>query len=172
MRTYVPTNARSSQYFRAAQQRLDRRAAGRPRRAAGLLGILLGLSVLASGCLADPQRQQLGRLLGELQQDREALGQTPPHITSTCDQVADVKSRLAGEPGLGTIQPAWSELRASTDALQAVCGQAILLAAPAGDSAATVTARARWQAGLARELDVACQHLRRAASSLDQGPPC
>jgi hypothetical protein len=132
--------------------------------------LLSGL--LASGCLADPQRLQLAHLLGELQQDRAALGQSPPQITSTCDQVADVKSRLAGEPGLGTIQPAWSELRASTDALQAVCGQAILLAAPAGDSAATQAARARWQAGLARELDVACQHLRQAAGALDQAPPC
>ena len=137
-----------------------------------LFGVLAASVILLSGCLPDPQRLQLQQRLAQLAVARLGLQQSPPQTTSNCDQVADVKSHLAGEPGLVNEQPAWSELRASVDALQAVCGQAVLLEQPAADSAVLVAARARWQQGIQRELLIACEHLRRAAAALGNATPC
>lgn len=179
MRTDVLTNERSSQDFlrpHAAQRHLGRRdpqtapALARAGQFGGLLLLMLGL--LGAGCLPDPQRLELGGLFDRLLVARSALGQSPPRTDATCDDVADVKSHLAGEPGLEHEQPAWSALRASTDALQAVCGQATLLEQPYMPTATLSAARARWQAALERELGVACDHLRQAADALGRGTAC
>ena len=131
------------------------------------------LLVVVTGCLVDPQRTQAGQLLDRLSSARAALMQTPPPTGFPCDDVADVKSRLMGEPGLVDVRPAWPALRAAADALEAVCGQAVLLAVPVGDtSAALVTGRARWQDGLQRQLDLACDNLRSAAAALGRATPC
>jgi hypothetical protein len=134
--------------------------------------LLSGWLLLAAGCLPDPQRLQLEQRLGQLAAARAGLQQSPPQTTSNCDEVADIKSHLAGEPGLYGEQPAWSELRAAVDALQAVCGQAVLVEQPAPESAVLTAARARWQQGIQRELGLACEHMRQAAAALGSAPPC
>jgi len=131
-----------------------------------LLGLLLG-----SGCLADPQRQQTGDLFDQLSGARQLLVQQAP-LDQACPTVGDVLTRLNGEPGLTSVQPAWSELADAADALQAVCGQGTLLNQPSTDSAAAQAARQRWQQGMQRELGVACDHLRAAASALNRAAPC
>jgi hypothetical protein len=83
-----------------------------------------------------------------------------------------VQTRLFGEPGLVDVQPGWTQLRDAADALQAVCGQTALLAQPSTDSPAIVQARVRWQAGIQREMALACDHLRHAAAALDRASPC
>jgi hypothetical protein len=166
-RTHVLTNGRSSQLFSATQMHLG----GRPwsRRSVVLLAAAV---VLSAGCGSSPQRLQLAHLLERLATARAGLAENPPLTGANCDDVGDVKSHLAGEPGLDVERPAWVELRASSDALEAACGQADLLEQPAGSSPAVFAARARWQAGLQHELDLACEHLRRAAGALQQPAPC
>lgn len=109
------------------------------------------------------------KLLDQLVQARAALAQSPPDADSGCGAVGVVQTRLTGEPGLSELQPAWSELRAAADALQAVCGQLRLLALPAMDSAAVRRAQERWRQGAAHELAVACGHLQAAVRALDEG---
>jgi hypothetical protein len=135
-------------------------------RAAGV-----ALVLLLTGCLANPQRDQTAQLLDQLTQAREALAQQPPR-DDACSAVGDVETRLYGEPGLVSVQPAWSHLTDAAHALQAVCGQRTLLAQPSIDTVAATTARQRWQQGIQRELGLACDHLRAAATALDRGVPC
>jgi hypothetical protein len=132
----------------------------------GLLACLL-----LSGCLPDPHRQQTGDLFDQLNQARQQLA-APTASAEACPTVGDVVTRLNGEPGLIDIQPAWSQLAQAADALQAVCGQTRLLAEPSIDSAAARAARQGWQAGIQRELGVACEHLRAAAAALARPEPC
>jgi hypothetical protein len=121
--------------------------------------------------LADPQHTQLNALLGRLTQARLGLSDSPPDLAQ-CDSVTDIDSRLQGEPGLTDVKPAWPALRDATDALLAACGQALLLAQPYETSAATTLARQRWQAGVSRQLSIACQDMQRAAQALSQPQPC
>ncbi len=129
------------------------------------------LALLASGCLADPQRVQTIDLLDRLTSARGKLATFPPP-KDACNEIGDIETRLYGEPGLTEVQPAWSELADAAHALQAVCGQDILLVQPVNGSAALEAARTRWSAGQQRELGVACNHLRTAASALGREPPC
>lgn len=137
-------------------------------------GLALALLLVLTGCLPDPQRIQAEQLLDRLVAARVALAETPPRMGASCDDVAEVKSRLMGEPGMKRIQAAWPALRDSADALEAVCGQAQLLAVPAAgtDSAALAAARARWQDGVSRQLALACDNLRAAATGLGREAPC
>jgi hypothetical protein len=131
------------------------------------------LVVFSSGCLIDPQRTEAGQLLDRLVSSRGALLETPPQTGFPCDDVADVKSRLMGEPGLVDVRPAWPALLAAADALEAACGQAVLLAVPVTDgSAALVAGRARWQQGMAHDLSVACDNLQSAATALGRTTSC
>jgi hypothetical protein len=130
------------------------------------------MSVLLEGCLPDPQLLQSRRLFDQLVEARTALGDRPPRFDTGCQMVGDAQTRLLGEPGLVDVRPAWSALKDSSDALSAVCGQAALLREATLESAATIQARARWQMGIARELDVACQDLREAAIALTRITPC
>jgi hypothetical protein len=127
--------------------------------------------LLASGCLADPQRVQTVDLLDRLTHARGELATFPPP-KDACNEIGDVETRLYGEPGLTEVEPAWSELADAAHALQAVCGQDILLVQPVTGSSALEAARARWSAGQQRELGVACDHLRAAASALSRDAPC
>jgi hypothetical protein len=129
------------------------------------------LALLASGCLADPQRAQTVDLLDRLTNARGQLAAFPPP-KAACNEIGDVETRLYGEPGLTEVEPVWSDLADAAHALQAVCGQDILLLQPVSGSSALETARARWSAGQQRELGVACDHLRAAASALGRGAPC
>jgi hypothetical protein len=86
--------------------------------------------------------------------------------------VGDIETRLYGEPGLEEIEPTWTELADAAHALQAVCGQTALLAAPSTGSVELEAARTRWKQGIQHEIGVACDHLRAAAASLNQGAPC
>jgi hypothetical protein len=137
-----------------------------------LAGLVLALAVVSSACLADPQRDQISDLLGQLSSARSMFAEQPPRIDEGCDVVGDVQTRLQGEPGLTNVQPAWPELRDATDALNAVCGQARLLAQLTLDTAAGQAARQRWQQGIQREMGVACDHLRAAAAALGRSAPC
>jgi hypothetical protein len=138
------------------------------------VSVLLCAAVcLVSGCLANPQRDQAGQLLEQLTHAREQLvAQPPPPPAEACQAVGDVETRLYGEPGLVNVQPAWSQLADAAHALQAVCGQATLLAQPGLDSAALTAAQQRWQQGIQRELGLACDHLRAAATALDRSVAC
>jgi hypothetical protein len=129
------------------------------------------IALLAGGCLADPQRAQTVELLDRLTSARGKLAGFPPP-TDACNEIGDVETRLYGEPGLTEVEPAWSELADAAHALQAVCGQDILLLQPVSGSSALDAARARWSAGQQRELGVACDHLRAAASALSRDAPC
>jgi hypothetical protein len=129
------------------------------------------LLLLVSGCLADPQRQQTSNLLDQLTQVRQQLG-AQATWAQACPGVGDVETRLNGEPGLISVQPAWSELADAAHALQAVCGQTRLLEQPFLDSLPSQAARARWQQGIQHEMGVACDHLRAAASALNRATPC
>jgi hypothetical protein len=53
-----------------------------------------------------------------------------------------------------------------------VCGQSALLAQPSTGSAAVVQARGRWQAGMQRDMALACDHLRQAAAALKRDATC
>ena len=107
--------------------------------------LALLLAVLATACLPDPQRMQMGRLLDQLGDARSALVAQPPRVDAACDMVGEVESRLSGEPGLVDVKPAWSAMRDAADALLAVCGQSRLLEQPyRGDArCAGVHTRAR-----------------------------
>ena len=132
--------------------------------------MLLSL-LLLSACLASPQQAQTRDLLDQLTHARETLRQDPA-MPDACAQVGDAETRLYGEPGLVDVQPAWTELADAAHALQAVCGQGALVAQPGLDSPASNAAQQRWQRGIQRELGVACDHLRAAASALDHDSPC
>jgi hypothetical protein len=128
--------------------------------------------LLVTGCLAEPQRVQSAGLLEQLAVARAMFGEQPPRLEPACNAVGDVQTRLYGEPGLADVRPAWPELRAAAEALQAVCGQNTLLGQPSNDSLALSQARQRWQQGIQRELGVACDHLRVAAVALARPSPC
>jgi hypothetical protein len=140
---------------------------GRPMMALVVIGVL----VLASGCLADPQRLQMARLFDTLVDARLALSEQPPRLDAGCDSVGDVSSRLSGEPGLVDVRPAWPALRAAADALHAVCGQQRLLEQPFEPTGAMLAARVRWQRGVAFELASACRHLVDGAAALSRTAP-
>jgi hypothetical protein len=53
-----------------------------------------------------------------------------------------------------------------------VCGQDALLLAPSTISSVVASARVRWQQGVQREMGVACDHLRAAATTLGVEAPC
>jgi hypothetical protein len=133
---------------------------------------LLGLLALSAGCLADPHRLQSVELLDSLTGARGILADQPSRADAACNMIGDVQTRLFGEPGLVDVQPGWTQLRDAADALQAVCGQNALLAQPSTDSPAMLQARGRWQAGIQREMALACHHLRLAAAALDRAAPC
>jgi hypothetical protein len=146
----------------------------RHRRITTLLGAgaaLVAVALLATGCLSDPQRVQSVDLLDRLGEARGKLATFPPP-SDACNEIGDVETRLYGEPGLTEVQPAWSELADAAHALQAVCGQDILLLQPVSGSAALEAGRQRWAAGQQREMGVACDHLRAAASTLGRDAPC
>jgi hypothetical protein len=145
--------------------------AGPGHRRVTILVLVAGVCLLASACLVDPQRAQTADLLDRLAAVRVRLGQNPPP-TDACVEMGDIETRLYGEPGLVEVQPAWSQLSNAAHALQAVCGQATMLAQPITGSAALEAARAEWQQGIQRETDVACQHLRAAAVALERRAPC
>lgn len=132
--------------------------------------MLLSL-LLLSACLPRPQQTQSRDLLDQLTRARESLRQDPA-VPDACAAVGDAETRLYGEPGLVDVQPAWTELADAAHALQAVCGQAALVAQPGRDSPASRAAQQRWQQGIQRELGVACDHLRAAASALSRGATC
>jgi hypothetical protein len=142
-----------------------------------LLLVSVAASLLVgSACLPliNPQQREADQLLDRLAAARAGLAERPPRLGATCDDVADVKSRLLGEPGLLATQPA-PVLLTAADALQAVCGQATLLAVPIDAdwlTPAVTAARARWQGGLTRQLTVACDSMRQAAVQLGRAAPC
>ena len=135
--------------------------------------LLVSLALVASACLPDPQRMQSIALLDQLVAARTTLSQDPARdADQACTTVGDVHTRLTGEPGLVEVRPAWPALRDATQALQAVCGQNIMLGQPSTGSPAINQARNRWQLGIQRELSTACDHLREAAIALDRARPC
>ena len=140
-----------------------------------MLLVSVAVSLLVgSACLVDPQQREASQLLDRLTAARAGLSESPPVLGATCDDVADVKSRLLGEPGLLATPPAPVLLNAA-DALQAVCGQATLLAVPIDATwltPAVTAARTRWQGGLTRQLGLACDSMRQAAVQLGQAAPC
>jgi hypothetical protein len=159
------------------RRRISRRSfvALRMKHAAGLrmkhaIGVLALL--LLTACLPDPQRTQMSRLLDQLVGARAALGEQPPRVDTACDTIGEVESRLWGEPGLVDVKPAWPALHAAADALLAACGQSRLLQQPFEPTAAMVAARERWQAGVARQLGVACRYLGEAGQALGRGQAC
>jgi len=137
---------------------------------AAALGCVV-LSILVSACMPSPQRAQSRDLLDQLTQARGMLAQHSQR-DDACASVGDVETRLYGEPGLTSVQPAWSQLANAAHALQSVCGQTLLLAQPSIDSVAVSAAQQRWTQGIERELGVACDHLRAAAQALDRPAPC
>jgi hypothetical protein len=147
-------------------QPLVQRARTRPR-----FGVLMTMAFLLMSCLPNPQRIQSNQLLDQLVAARSALA-LPPQLDAGCDIMGHMQTRLYGEPGLVEVRPAWRALVDTATALQAVCGLGTLLRQPALDSVATHDGRQRWQAGIDRELAVACTHLREAASALDSTVPC
>jgi hypothetical protein len=154
-RTHVLSNTRSD-----ARRPLNTNASQRHGPPSSLLLAVVFLLVCGA-CLPDPQRGQAVSLLTRLSAARIGFATDWPRA---CDEVGDVQTRLYGEPGLTGVRPAWVELRAAAEALQAVCGQTTLLAAGVDVP--------RWRAGVDRQLSVACEHLRAASASLDQPPPC
>ena len=132
----------------------------------GRAAALVALALASCVSLPSPQRTQSARLLDQLVQARAALAQAPPDADAGCGAVATVQTRLTGEPGLRDVQPTWSELRETADALQAVCGQLRLLGLPAIDSPTVREAQERWRHCAAHELAEACRHLQAAAAAL------
>jgi hypothetical protein len=151
-----------------SHEHLFSRTGVRRHRAVTILCVPLLLTI---GCLPGPQRAQSVDLLNRLAAARTQLHQNPPPAEA-CTDVGDVETRLYGEPGLVEVQPTWSQLANAAHALHAVCGQAALLAQPISGSPALEAARAEWLDGIQRELGVACDHLRAAATSLDREAPC
>jgi hypothetical protein len=143
-----------------------------PRRPPAYVLAALAAMWLAAGCLPDPQRVQSVALFDQLVSARATLSGQPPEAEPACTAVGDVQTRLTGEPGLVDVRPAWRALRDAAQALQAVCGQTTMLGQPSTNSPASTQARDRWQQGIQREIGVACDHLRDAASALDRSMPC
>jgi hypothetical protein len=133
---------------------------------------VLSLAFVVSACLPDPQRGQSITLFNQLVAARTMLAAQPSVAADqACTTVGDVQTRLTGEPGLVNVS-AWPALHQAAQALQAVCGQNIMLGQPALDSVAMAEAQKRWQLGIQREISVACDHLRKAATALDRAQPC
>jgi hypothetical protein len=130
----------------------------------------LFLVLLLAGCLPDPARGQAARLLDQLVQAHAALS-ARADVSSTCDRIGGVDTRLTGEPSLVDLRPTWPALRAATDDLLAACGQIRLLETPALDTPAVREARARWEQGAHYQLGQACANLQSAATSLGVSPP-
>ncbi len=130
------------------------------------------MTLVATACLPDPRLARTADLLDQLSSARGMLQDQPPRIQDGCGLVGTTSTRLYGEPGLVDVQVAWPELRGAAFALQAVCGQDILLAQPSTDSPALLAAHERWQQGIQREMGVACDHLRTAAAALSRAAPC
>ncbi|MCA1647677.1 MAG: hypothetical protein LC797_20180 [Chloroflexi bacterium] len=150
-----------------------RKIAGRYKRITRpLLLATIAVLWLTAACLPDPQRGQSAALLDQLVAVRATLGAQPLPQEDACNTVGDVQSRLSGEPGLPDVHGTWPALRDAARALQAVCGQSALLTWPATDSVVLGQARQRWGQGIQREIGIACDHLRAAASALDRAPPC
>lgn len=126
----------------------------------------------ATACLSDPGHAELGQIFDQLTSTRSMLAESPPRVSDGCTLLGTASTRLYGEPGLADIQPAWTELQNTAYALQAVCGQSMLLAQPSTGSTFIVAARARWQQGIEREMGVACDHLRSAAAALNRASAC
>jgi hypothetical protein len=134
----------------------------------------LGVLLLQTGCLPDPQRVQAAALFDRLVVARTMFGEQPPRFEQACNDVGDVQTRLFGEPGLAEMRPVWPALRDAAAALQAICGQSTLLAQPTGQNAtaALTAARQRWQQGIGREIQLSCDYLRSAAVALGRETPC
>jgi hypothetical protein len=128
----------------------------------------------SSACLADPQRTQSTLLFGRLVDARQRFltSSTEESVDEACVIVGDVQTRLVGEPGLTNHPTTYTPLRQAGEALQAVCGQSTVLVLATADTDASNQARQRWQAGIQRELGLACDYLRAAATVLDQPTPC
>lgn len=109
--------------------------------------------------------------MDRLKTARTLFTEQPLRLNEACGEVGAVQTRLYGEPGLHD-QPGWLDLRDAADALNAVCGQDTLLSQSSTYSPSIEAARARWQQGIQRELGVACDHLRAAASALGRSAPC
>jgi hypothetical protein len=136
------------------------------------VALATALLMLSAACLPDPQRNQTVQLLDQLTTARGVFADQPERLEDACNAVGDVQTRLYGEPGLVDVRPAWPELRDAADALHAVCSQHRLLAQPSTGSAALEQAHQRWQQGIQREMSVACDHLRAAATALERPAPC
>jgi hypothetical protein len=151
----------------------ERKAVGWHKHVTTTLVLVSALVLVPTGCLPSPQKLQSVELLDRLADARGMFGEQPPRIEDGCNSVGDVQTRLLGEPGISTIGRAWTDLREAADALQAACGQGTMLAQPASyESEPLRQARQRWQDGIQREMRVACDHLRDAASALGRATPC
>jgi hypothetical protein len=137
---------------------------------AGLAGFIMLLVGVA--CLPDPRMNQSVQLLEQLSLARGIFAERPQQLEEACRMIGDIQTRLFGEPGLVDVRPAWPELRDAASALHAVCSAKRLLAQPSSRSAAVDLARRRWQQGMQREMAVACDHLRSAATALARPAPC
>jgi hypothetical protein len=137
-----------------------------------LLIVIALIVPMTVGCLADPQRLQSVELFDRLVIARQAFSAQPTGDADACTAVGDVQTRLVGEPGLSGRQLPWAALLDAAEALEAVCGQATLLGQRSNGSPAMIVARQRWERGIQRELDVACDHLRVAAVALNRARPC
>jgi hypothetical protein len=135
-----------------------------------LTALLLAAVLFGTGCLPDARRLQMARLFDQLADAGAELrqGRSDP----ACQTVGDVNTRLIGEPGLTELRDTWPHMRDATQALLAVCGQLRLLQQPFDDTAAMLAARDRWQAGVERELGVACERLKLAGRSVDRVVDC
>ncbi len=154
-------------------KRVTRSQKSEVRRQIELLLVATVTLVFAAGCLTDPQRVQSVTLFDQLVAARATLGEQPSgEADQACTTVGDVQTRLTGEPGLVDVRPAWPALHQAAQALQAACGQNVMLGQPSTDSVATQQARQRWHLGIQREISVACDHLREAAAALDRARPC
>jgi hypothetical protein len=150
----------------------ERKARGQYKRITTPIVCVAATLWLTAGCLPDPQRLQSVALFDQLVAARATLSAQPLQAQPACTTVGDVQTRLTGEPGLADVRPAWPALHQAAQALQAVCGQDMLLSQPTTDSMAISQARERWQQGIQREIGVACDHLREAATALDRAQPC
>jgi hypothetical protein len=130
------------------------------------------VALLSMACAPEPYRAQNDELLDQLDRARGMLAEQPPRVSEACNVVGDVQTRLYGEPGLVDVKPAWPQLRDAADALQAACGDGTWLGMPSTETPAITAARLRWQQGIQREIGVACDHLRAAATALAHGTPC
>jgi hypothetical protein len=138
---------------------------------AGALVVAI-LALLGSACLADPHRLQSVDLFERLVSARGMFMERPPRADEGCTTVGEVQTRLFGEPGLSEERSTWVALRNAAGALQSACGQSAVLAEPSTGTPILTLARERWQRGIQREIGVACDHLREAATALNRPSPC